>query len=93
MSAEKYKHHVVALGVSVALSLAVLGATSAAPAIADDAGFAAGAAAVPAPYDGYSAYAPAPAYGPPYYDYYGGDDTVLVRPAFPPGCGAGEPHC
>jgi hypothetical protein len=36
-----------------------------------------------------------------YYDYYGqpndgwndNDGYVVARPAYPPGCGAGEPHC
>ncbi len=97
------KHHAIALGVSVALSLAAVSAAAAAPWSAgpdeamDPGAYAPGPTAAPAPYAGYSAYAPAP-YAPSYYDYYGGayygdDDAVLARRAFPPGCGAGEPHC
>jgi hypothetical protein len=97
MAREKIKCHVVTLGFSVALSLAAVAAASAAPRSAE-AGFGAGVAAVPARNNGYSAYAPGPVYVPSYYDYYGvayyGDDnTVLARPAFPSGCGAGAPHC
>jgi hypothetical protein len=86
MAIKKVKLCTVALGGAVGLSLAAM---TAGPA----------AAQMPAPYDdGYSAYAPVPPYAPPYYDYYGpaywgDDDYVLARPAFPPGCGAGAPHC
>jgi hypothetical protein len=97
MTGEMMKRYVVGLGVSVSLSLAVATAAAAAPwsAGADEGtgAFAAGTPAVAAPNDGYSAYGEGPGYAPSYYDYYGGDDTVLARPAFPPGCGAGAPHC
>jgi hypothetical protein len=90
MAINKIKLCSLALGGAIALSLAAM---TAGPAAAQQ----------PGPYyDGYSAYGPvapyAAPYAPSYYDnyggaYYRGDDTVLVRPAFPPGCGAGEPHC
>ena len=96
---EKIKCHAIALGVSAALSLAAVTAAAAAPWSADDDAAAPGIAVAPgpapAPYQG--AYAPTP-YAPAYYDYYNGayyndDDAILARRAFPPGCGAGEPHC
>jgi hypothetical protein len=96
---EKIKHCAAIAGVSLALSLATVAAGAAAPRWAADpplaagAGFAAGAAAAsPAPYGGYYDYAPGPMAWS-YYDYYGDDDYVLARRAFPPGCGAGKPHC
>jgi hypothetical protein len=104
ITSEKIKCHAIVLGVSAALSLAAVTAASAAPwsVDADDAAglgivVAPGPMPAPAPYEGYSAYAPTP-YAPAYYDYYNGayygdDDAVLARRAFPPGCGAGEPHC
>jgi hypothetical protein len=67
------------------------------------AGFALGAAAATAaspyyygydgyygPYDGYYDYAPGPVVAP--QTYYGAP-YWSVTPAFPPGCGAGKPHC
>jgi hypothetical protein len=100
ITSEKIKCYAIALGVSAALSLAAVTAVSAAPwSASDDAGpgVAVAPGPTPAPYDGYSAYGPTP-YAPAYYDYYNGayygdDDAVLARRAFPPGCGAGEPHC
>jgi hypothetical protein len=103
ITSEKIKCHAIALGISAALSLAAVTAASAAPwsANADDAtgpgiAVAPGPTPAPGPYEGF-AYPPAP-YAPAYYDYYNGayygdDNAVLARPAFPPGCGAGEPHC
>jgi hypothetical protein len=45
------------------------------------------------PYGAYYDYAAGPSVSSPYYDFYGSDDYILARPAFPPGCGAGRPHC
>jgi len=94
------RHCAVATALAGALSLASVSAGSAAPrwgagaAIgAGIAGFAVGAAAAGAApyygYDGYYDYAP----GPYYYDYGTTAPYYIVRPAFPPGCGAGRPHC
>jgi hypothetical protein len=99
ITSKKIKCHAIALGLSAALSLAAATAASAAEwsddATAPGIAVAPGPMPAPAPYQG--AYAPSP-YAPAYYDYYNGayyndDDAILARRAFPPGCGAGEPHC
>jgi hypothetical protein len=86
--------YAAAVSLALALSITAISNASAAPQWGDD-GFAAGPAPSDAigPSGGYYDYAAGPFASPPYYNYYGSDDYILARPAFPPGCGAGRPHC
>jgi len=77
-------YSVAAVGASLALSLTTVNGASAAPAWYG---------ATVGPYGGYYDYAAGPSASPPYYSYRSSDDYILAKPAFPPGCGAGAPHC
>jgi hypothetical protein len=85
----------LSIATALVAGLTLSTAASAEPRWSEDAAIGAGLAVGPtaAPYDGYYDYASGPLYPALYYDMTPGWANGWNGQPYPPGCGAGRPHC